>query len=71
MRQHAGRPFSVCMERWMGYAELERQSAALGAWLQGQGLAPGARIAAAGVAILTEGRHVRLLDEAAAAETAP
>lgn len=36
------------------------------------GLAPGARIAAAGVAILTEGRHVRLLDEgAAAAETAP
>lgn len=36
------------------------------------GLAPGARIAAAGVAILTEGRRVRLLDEgAAAAETAP
>ena len=36
------------------------------------GLAPGARIAAAGVAILTEGRQVRLLDEgAAAAETAP
>ena len=36
------------------------------------GLAPGVRIAAAGVAILTEGRRVRLLDEeAAAAETAP
>ena len=36
------------------------------------GLAPGARIAAAGVAILTEGRRVRLLDDgAAAAETAP
>ncbi len=36
------------------------------------GLAPGARIAAAGVAILTEGRRVRLLDEGAvAAETAP
>jgi multidrug efflux pump subunit AcrA (membrane-fusion protein) len=36
------------------------------------GLAPGARIAAAGVAILTEGRQVRLLHEgAAAAETAP
>ena len=45
MRQHAGRPFSVCMEQWMGYAELDRQSAALGAWLQGQGLAPGARVA--------------------------
>ena len=35
------------------------------------GLAPGARIAAAGVAILTEGRRVRLLDEGVAAETAP
>ena len=33
MRQHAGRPFSVCMEQWMGYAELDRQSAALGAWI--------------------------------------
>jgi hypothetical protein len=37
-----------------------------------EGLAPGARIAAAGVAILTEGRRVRLLEaSAAAAEPAP
>ncbi|AVO41550.1 AMP-binding protein [Simplicispira suum] len=45
LRNHAERPFSVCMEQWMGYAELDRQSAALGAWLQSQGLAPGARVA--------------------------
>ncbi len=45
MVTHARQPFSVCMERWMRYAELDRLSAALGAWLQGQGLAPGARVA--------------------------
>ena len=36
-----------------------------------EGLAAGERIAAAGVAILTEGRRVRLLAEAAPAEAAP
>ncbi|WP_042421540.1 AMP-binding protein [Comamonas granuli] len=45
MQKHAASPFSVCMERWMSYGELERHSAALGAWLQGQGLEPGARVA--------------------------
>ena len=45
MQKHAAQPFSVCMERWMSYAELERDSAALGAWLQAQGLEPGARVA--------------------------
>ena len=45
MQKHAANPFSVCMERWTSYAELERQSAQLGAWLQAQGLEPGARVA--------------------------
>src|SRR6478752_2474494 len=44
-RKNASRPFSVCMERWMSYGELDRMSAALGAWLQSQGLEPGARVA--------------------------
>jgi len=44
-RRYADRPFSVCMERWMSYGELDRFSAALGAWLQGCGLKPGARVA--------------------------
>ncbi|WP_298927407.1 AMP-binding protein [uncultured Ramlibacter sp.] len=44
-RKNASRPFSVCMERWMQYAELDQLSAALGAWLQAQGLEPGARVA--------------------------
>ena len=33
MRKHAKQPFSVCMERWMDYAELDRLSAQLGAYL--------------------------------------
>jgi acyl-CoA synthetase (AMP-forming)/AMP-acid ligase II len=44
-RQHAERPFSVCMEHWMSYRELDRLSQALGAWLQARGLEPGARVA--------------------------
>ncbi len=44
-RKHASHPFSVCMDRWMSYGELDRLSAALGAWLQSQGLEPGARVA--------------------------
>ena len=44
-RKHASHPFSVCMDRWMSYGELDRLSAALGAWLQSQGLVPGARVA--------------------------
>lgn len=44
-KQHARQPVSVCMEQWMSYGELDELSEALGAWLQGRGLAPGARIA--------------------------
>jgi long-chain acyl-CoA synthetase len=44
-RKNAARPVSVCMERWMTYRELDDQSKALGAWLQAQGLEPGARVA--------------------------
>ncbi|MBT9514386.1 MAG: AMP-binding protein [Acidovorax sp.] len=44
-RKHASSPFSVCMDQWMTYGELERRSAALGAYLQSLGLAPGARVA--------------------------
>jgi acyl-CoA synthetase (AMP-forming)/AMP-acid ligase II len=44
-RKNATRPFSVCMDRWMSYGELDDLSSALGAWLQQRGLAPGARVA--------------------------
>ncbi len=44
-RKNAARPFSVCMERWMSYRQLDEMSAALGAWLQSRGLEPGARVA--------------------------
>ncbi len=44
-RKHASSPFSVCMDQWMTYGELERRSAALGAYLQSLGLEPGARVA--------------------------
>ncbi len=44
-KKNASRPFSVCMEQWMSYGQLDDASAALGAWLQAQGLEPGARVA--------------------------
>ncbi|MDD2176733.1 AMP-binding protein [Acidovorax sp. D2M1] len=44
-RKHAKSPFSVCMDQWMTYGELDRRSAALGAYLQSLGLEPGARVA--------------------------
>jgi long-chain acyl-CoA synthetase len=44
-RKHADRPFSVCMEQWMSYAQLDELSTALAAWLQSLGMAPGARVA--------------------------
>ena len=44
-RKNASRPFSVCMERWMTYGQLDSLSKALAAWLQGRGLEPGARVA--------------------------
>jgi acyl-CoA synthetase (AMP-forming)/AMP-acid ligase II len=44
-KQNAEKPFSVCMNQWMSYAQLDRHSAALGAWLQSLGLESGARVA--------------------------
>ncbi|MDP2368144.1 AMP-binding protein [Rhodoferax sp.] len=44
-KKNASRPFSVCMERWMSYGQLDDLSAAFGAWLQSRGLEPGARVA--------------------------
>jgi long-chain acyl-CoA synthetase len=44
-KKNATSPFSVCMDRWMTYKEVDDLSAALGAWLQNQGLEPGARVA--------------------------
>lgn len=44
-RKNAAKPFSVCMDRWMSYAQLDTLSAAMGAWLQSRGLEPGARVA--------------------------
>ena len=44
-KKNAARPFSVCMDRWMTYGQLDDLSSAMGAWLQSQGLEPGARVA--------------------------
>lgn len=44
-RKNVSRPFSVCMDRWMSYGELDELSSAMGVWLQTQGLEPGARVA--------------------------
>jgi acyl-CoA synthetase (AMP-forming)/AMP-acid ligase II len=44
-RKNKARPFSVCMERWMSYGQLDDYSSALGAWLQSKGLPPGSRVA--------------------------
>ncbi len=44
-RTHGDNPFSVCMNRWMSYKQLDNLSSALGAWLQNKGLEPGSRVA--------------------------
>ncbi|RVD68774.1 MAG: long-chain fatty acid--CoA ligase [Mesorhizobium sp.] len=44
-KQFAGQPAFVCMGKAITYAELERQSAAFGAFLQSKGLQKGARVA--------------------------
>jgi long-chain acyl-CoA synthetase len=44
-REHGDNPFSVCMNRWMSYKQLDELSTALGAWLQNKGLEPGNRVA--------------------------
>jgi len=44
-RDFASRPAFTCMDKSMTYAELERLSAAFGAYLQGKGVKKGARVA--------------------------
>jgi long-chain acyl-CoA synthetase len=44
-KKNATSPFTVCMERWMSYRQVDDLSTALGAWLQSCGLEPGARVA--------------------------
>ena len=44
-KRNASKPFSVCMDCWMSYGELDELSSSLGAWLQSLGLEPGARVA--------------------------
>ncbi|MES2284030.1 MAG: AMP-binding protein [Pseudomonadota bacterium] len=44
-KKNAAKPFSVCMDRWMSYGQLDELSSSLGAWLQGLGLEPGSRVA--------------------------
>ena len=44
-KKHATNPYTVCMDRWMSYGQLDSLSSALGAWLQSKGLEPGARVA--------------------------
>ena len=43
--KYAQRNAYVCMDKFMTYAELDSMSKKLGAWLQGQGLSKGARVA--------------------------
>lgn len=45
LKKNADQPFSVCMDRWLHYRDLDQLSARLGAWLQGLGLETGARVA--------------------------
>ncbi|MBF6631313.1 MAG: AMP-binding protein [Comamonas sp.] len=44
-QKNAEQPFSVCMDVWMRYRDLDKLSAQLGAWLQSLGLEPDARVA--------------------------
>jgi len=44
-KKNATKPFSVCMDCWMSYGELDALSTHLGAWLQSLGLEPNARVA--------------------------
>ena len=44
-REHGDNPFSVCMNRWMSYKQLDQLSSNLGAWLQQRQIPQGARVA--------------------------
>jgi long-chain acyl-CoA synthetase len=45
IRQYSERPAFHCMGKTMSFGELDRRSRDFGAWLQGKGLAKGARVA--------------------------
>ena len=45
VKQYSDRPAFHCMGKTISFAELDRFSAAFGAWLQSKGLAKGARVA--------------------------
>src|SRR3954468_11441101 len=45
VKQYAERPAFHCMGKTISFAELDRSSAAFGAWLQSKGLGKGARVA--------------------------
>ena len=45
VKQYAERPAFHCMGKTITFAELDRQSAAFGAWIQSKGLGKGARVA--------------------------
>jgi long-chain acyl-CoA synthetase len=44
-RQHAARDAADCMDKRLRFRDIDEMSQALGAWLQGRGFEPGARIA--------------------------
>jgi long-chain acyl-CoA synthetase len=44
-RKYADRNAYVCMDKFLTYGELDQLSLRMGAWLQGKGLKPGARVA--------------------------
>lgn len=44
-KKHSTNPYTVCMDQWMTYGQLDVASAAMGAWLQSRGLQPDARVA--------------------------
>lgn len=44
-KKNAASPFSVCMDQWMTYGEVDQASYAFGAWLQKLGLPAGSRVA--------------------------
>jgi long-chain acyl-CoA synthetase len=44
-KKNANNPFAVSFDCWMSYRKLDDLSSAFGAWLQNQGLEPGARVA--------------------------
>jgi long-chain acyl-CoA synthetase len=43
--KYAGRAMYTCMDKTLTFGDIDRMSAALGAWLQSKGLAKGARVA--------------------------